>query len=193
MVKKKAGGSGRSSKAKGKITGDKPEEPQERQDKESREVNSPRSIEEKRTEARDQRNQPRSEPYVSRYRSRHCRGSHSIRQGGSRIRHRSRRRSITPRRGDRRQEDRRPVSRSYYREREDLRRGRSWSRSRQKNSRRGRSWSRNRQASNPFSEGRYSRERRQDRTRCRERGRDQHDSRTTVSAGNFDCNGGTGQ
>ena len=83
MVKKKAEGSGRSSKAKGKITGDKPEEPQERQDKESRDVNSPRSIEEKPTEARDQRNQPRSEPYVSRYRSRHRRGSHSIRQGAA--------------------------------------------------------------------------------------------------------------
>ena len=111
----------------------------------------------------------------------------SIRHGDSRIRHRSRMRSVRPRRGDRRREERRPVSRSYYREREDLRRGRSRSRSRQKNLRRGRSWSRNRQASNPFSEGRYSRERRRDRTRCRERSRDQHDSRTAVSAGNFDC------
>ena len=41
-VKKKAGGSGRSSKAKRKITGDKPEETQERQDRKSGEVNSPR-------------------------------------------------------------------------------------------------------------------------------------------------------
>ena len=92
MVKKKAEGSGRSSKAKENIKGDKPEEPQERQDRErhpepdDRDVNLPRNIEEKRIEARDQSNQPRSEPYDSRYRSRHRRGSHSIRRGDSRIR-----------------------------------------------------------------------------------------------------------
>ena len=193
MVKKKAEGSGRSSKAKENITGDKPEEPQERRDGErhpepdDRDVNLPRNSEEKRTEARDHSNQPRSEPYDSRDRSRHRRGSHSIRHGDSRIRHRSWMRSVRHRRGDRRREERRPVSRSYYREREGLRRGRSRSRSRQKNLRRGRSLSRNRQASNPFSESRYSRERRQDRTRRRERSRDQQDSRTAVSAGNFDC------
>ena len=137
-------------------------------------------------EALDQSNRPRSEPYDSRPQSRDRRGSQGVRPRWSRSRNRPRRRSIRPGRRDMSLEDRRPVSRSYYRDWENPRRGRLRSRSRQENRRRGRSWSINRQASNPFSEGRYSRERRRDRTRSRERSRNQQDSRTAVSTGNFD-------
>ena len=73
MVKKKAKNSDRSSKAKGSATGDTPEEPQGRRVRErhpqpdNRDINSPRNILEKRVEARDQSNPPRSEPYDSRH------------------------------------------------------------------------------------------------------------------------------
>ena len=123
---------------------------------------------------------------MTRNRSKHRRGSPSVGPRRSRTRHSPRRRKVRPWRRDRSWENRRPVSRSYYREREDPRRGRSRSRSRQEMPRRGRSWSRNRQASNPFSEGRYSRDRRQDRRRSRQRSRDQRDSRTALPEGNFD-------
>ena len=189
MVKKKTEGSGRSSKAKGNVKGDKPEEPQGRQDRErhpeadNRDVNLPRNSEEMRTEARDQSNRPRSEPYDSRHRSRHRRGSESVRPKLSRSRHRLRRRSARPWRRDKSREGRIPVSRSYYREREDPRRGRSRFKSRQENPRRGRSWSRSRQVINPFSEDRYYHERRRGRTRSRERSRDLPDSQTARSVG----------
>ena len=142
MVKKKAKNSSRLSKAK--RTGDNPEEPQGRQDRErhsepdNRDINSPKNIEEKRVEARDQSNRPRSEPYDSRHQSRHRRGTQSVRPRWSRSRNRPRRRSVRPWRRDRSREDRRLVSRSYYQAREDPRRFRSQSRSRQKNSRKGR-------------------------------------------------------
>ena len=161
MVRKKTKGSGRSSKPKGNSKRDKPKEPQGRQDTErhsetdNRDTNVPKSTEEKRMEARDQSNRRRSESYDSRCQSRHRRGSKSVRPKVSRSKHRPRSRRARPRREDKSWEDRIPVSRSYYRQEEGPRRGRSRSRSRQDNLRRDRARSRSRQVSNPFSESRY--------------------------------------